>query len=85
MRIIIEVEGDGGVPEVVLRSPRQATSTTVAPGVTAAGASGIDAGAAPVGDQLEAVGLVTAPSAAAPFDMASSHSAGAAPSFTTGG
>jgi hypothetical protein len=88
MRVIIEIEeGGSGSPEVVLRTTSRGA---VSPGAIVPGAEGdaggIDAGPAPSpGAGSQAEGAITTPAISPAFDPASSHSAGAAPSTSTGG
>ena len=85
MRVIIEIQGDGSAPEIVLRSASTGAATTSTGATTVSGA--IDAGAAPAPDGTIAVaqGMVTTPMMSASIDPGSAQSAGSAPSPTTAG
>lgn len=86
MRIIIEIEGQDGAPEVVLRSTQQTGVSLTSP--TAASTGGAtDAGPAPSAEGAAATERqmqITTPVAPASLDVGSAQSAGAAPSPTTG-
>ena len=88
MRIIIEIEGGTGQPDIVLRSssPGQtAADVTSARFPGASGGTAIDAGPAPTGDSATQIsGAVVTPSASI-SDAAGASSAGAAPSPDAGG
>lgn len=85
MRIIIEVEGRDGAPEVVLRSTQQ--TGALLPSPTAVSPSGaIDAGPAPSAEGATTEGQmqITTPVAPTSLNVGSAQSAGAAPSPSSG-
>ena len=85
MRVIIEVEGDGAGPEVVLRSSRHGFASGVTTATGASTRDAIDAGPAPTapGDS-QPESLITTPASALPTEGGAGQSAGAAPSAPSG-